>query len=192
MDISQSGLNPGFLVGGYINGLQTSASLGTGEYFIIEGDEYNSSCLDKTSKLIYYKPDCLIVNNIEFDHAEIFDSLDQIQSVFHYAVSNINPNGVLFASANDANVVSLINDCTVDCVSVFSDKGWNIVDLPIDNGHFGFTANYGNKSIKVCSQMLGYHNQKNITMALAVADYYNIPIDTIQKAILSFPKVAEE
>jgi UDP-N-acetylmuramate: L-alanyl-gamma-D-glutamyl-meso-diaminopimelate ligase len=99
-----SGLNPGFLIGGIPNNLGQGARFTDGEWFIIEGDEYDTSFFDKRSKFVHYLPEVGIINNLEFDHADIFDDLKTIQRSFSHFIRLIPRNGLLVANGDDPHI----------------------------------------------------------------------------------------
>ena len=102
------GIDVGFLVGGVSDSFKNSARLGTSEFFVIESDEYDSAFFDKRSKFIHYHPDTFIINNIEFDHADIFDDLSDILKQFHHAIRTVPANGNILFHDGDENIMSLI------------------------------------------------------------------------------------
>src|SRR5690606_33175257 len=109
--LQQAGMKPGYLIGGVpmnseAGDFQTSADLGDKPFFVIEADEYDSAFFDKRSKFVHYRPRTAILNNLEFDHADIFDSVADIQKQFHHLVRTIPSNGKIIYPAND----SYLND----------------------------------------------------------------------------------
>ena len=103
------GKDIGFLVGGISDNISGSASLGTDEIFVIEADEYDSAFFDKRSKFMHYSPSTLIINNIEFDHADIFDDLKDIKRQFHHLLKIIPSSGNIIYFNNDSNTQDVIN-----------------------------------------------------------------------------------
>ena len=95
----EAGIDVGFLIGGVCNNLEHSAHLGSDDIFVIEADEYDSAFFDKRSKFIHYNPSTLIVNNIEFDHADIFSNLTEIQKQFHHILKIMPKTGVVLVLA---------------------------------------------------------------------------------------------
>ncbi len=100
--LHQAGLQPGFLIGGVATDFNTSACLGQGEWFVIEADEYDSAFFDKRPKFIHYRPEVAILNNLEFDHADIYADLPAIQQQFHYFLRTIPSNGLVIKPRDDA------------------------------------------------------------------------------------------
>src|SRR5688572_9396983 len=104
-----NGLKPGFLIGGIPNNLGQGARFTESEWFIIEGDEYDTAFFDKRSKFVHYLPELVIINNVEFDHADIFENLAVIQTSFKRLINLVPRNGLLFANGDDANISGLLN-----------------------------------------------------------------------------------
>lgn len=104
-----NGLNPSYLIGGIPNNLKQGARFTEGEWFIIEGDEYDTAFFDKRSKFVHYLPEVAIVNNLEFDHADIFENLGAIQTAFKRLITLIPRNGLLLANGDDPNLAPLLN-----------------------------------------------------------------------------------
>jgi UDP-N-acetylmuramate: L-alanyl-gamma-D-glutamyl-meso-diaminopimelate ligase len=102
------GLEPGFLIGGVPENFGISARIGQSPYFVIEADEYDSAFFDKRSKFVHYRPRTLILNNLEFDHADIFENLDAIKKQFHHLVRTVPSNGLVLSTAAEANMESVL------------------------------------------------------------------------------------
>ncbi len=107
--LQYAGLNPGYLIGGVAKNFICSANLGDGNFFVIEGDEYDCAFFDKRSKFIHYRPKTLIINNIEFDHADIFPDLQSIILQFHYLLRLIPSSGIIIFNQQDNNIEKLLN-----------------------------------------------------------------------------------
>src|SRR3954470_597199 len=110
-----NGYNPSYLIGGIPNNLGQGARFTESEWFIIEGDEYDTAFFDKRSKFVHYLPEVAVINNLEFDHADIFDNLDAIKTSFKHFIRLIPRNGQLFANGDDPNIAPLldVNYCPV-------------------------------------------------------------------------------
>ncbi len=104
-----NGLNPSYLIGGIPNNLGQGARFTDSEWFIIEGDEYDTAFFDKRSKFVHYLPEVAIINNLEFDHADIFESLEPIKTAFKHFIRLVPRNGLLLANGDDANLAPLLN-----------------------------------------------------------------------------------
>src|SRR5690349_2130139 len=104
-----NGLNPSFLIGGIPNNFSQGARFTESEWFIIEGDEYDTAFFDKRSKFVHYLPEVAIINNLEFDHADIFADLEAIKTSFKHFIRLVPRNGLLLANGDDANLAELLN-----------------------------------------------------------------------------------
>jgi UDP-N-acetylmuramate: L-alanyl-gamma-D-glutamyl-meso-diaminopimelate ligase len=102
--LEANNFSPTFLIGGVAKNFQTSAQIGTGKYFVIEGDEYDCAFFDKRPKFIHYLPNYLVINNIEFDHADIYQDINQIKDGFHKLIRTLPENGLIVANGDDHNV----------------------------------------------------------------------------------------
>jgi len=153
----------GYLVGGVAQDLEGSAKLGKGEYFIIEADEYDSAFFDKRSKFIHYSPNTLIINNIEFDHADIFSDIDEIYKQFHHLVRIIPNNGNIIFHSDDKDVGKLIqmgcwsNLFSLGEESISYNHQENIIST--DNNHFPVDK----------LPFFGRHNYQNAVAAMHAA-----------------------
>ena len=106
--LEYAGLDPGFLVGGVPSNFGISARLGGSKYFVVEADEYDTAFFDKRAKFVHYRPRTLIVNNIEFDHADIYSDIDAILWQFHQLLRTVPGNGLIVANGKDANIERLL------------------------------------------------------------------------------------
>src|SRR5437879_6884436 len=107
--LERTGLNPGFLIGGVPMNFGVSARLADSAFFVIEGDEYDTAFFDKRSKFVHYLPETGIINNLEFDHADIFKDLEAIQTSFKHFIRLIPRNGLLLGNGDDTNMAPLLN-----------------------------------------------------------------------------------
>ena len=153
----------GYLVGGVAQDLEGSAKLGKGEYFIIEADEYDSAFFDKRSKFIHYSPNTLIINNIEFDHADIFSDVDEIYKQFHHLVRIIPNNGNIIFHSDDKDVGKLIQmGCWSNLFSLGEESiSYNHQEnvISADNNHFPVDK----------LPFFGSHNYQNAVAAMHAA-----------------------
>ena len=107
--LEHNGLNPSFLIGGIPNNLGQGARFTESDWFVLEGDEYDTAFFDKRSKFVHYLPEAVVINNLEFDHADIFSSLNEIQTAFQRLINIIPRNGLLLANGDESNLKPLIN-----------------------------------------------------------------------------------
>ena len=125
------GSNPVTLIGGVAQNFARSAALGGGELFVIEADEYDTAFFDKRSKFVHYRPEILIINNIEFDHADIFPDLDAIETQFHHLIRTVPANGQILSHAGDKTIDAVVERGCWTPVSRFgfdNDTDWNLCE----------------------------------------------------------------
>src|SRR6266404_2415332 len=128
-----AGLEPGFLIGGIPNNFGCGARAAQGKHFVIEGDEYDTAFFDKRSKFVHYRPDVAIINNLEFDHADIFENVAAIQTAFKRFINLIPRNGQLLANGDDPNLAPLLNvtHCPVKRFGLGEDNAWRAYNLAL-------------------------------------------------------------
>ena len=179
-----SGLNPGFLIGGIPNNLGQGARFTDSEWFIIEGDEYDTAFFDKRSKFVHYLPEVAVLNNLEFDHADIFDDLAAIQKSFSHFIRLIPRNGLLLANGDDPNLAPLIGvtHCPVKRFGLGADNAVQAFNLK-----FGATATeFEIPSFKFHLNLVGELNVRNALAVVACAKHCGIQNKQIQSAFDSF------
>src|SRR5215468_8204869 len=120
--MEKTGSKPGYLIGGIPKNFGEGARLNDSKYFVLEGDEYDTAFFDKRSKFVHYLPELVIVNNIEFDHADIFNSLDEIKLSFRRLLNIVPQNGMVLVNGDDANCVEVAKDCLAQMIEVGSSK----------------------------------------------------------------------
>ena len=189
---TEAGLDPSYIVGGVPIGWQTGARLGSDELFILEGDEYDSAFFDKRAKFLHYLPDTVVINNIEFDHADIYDSLDEIELAFRRLVNIIPENGLLIGPADDARVQALASRafCPVHTLGTSPDARWSVRDVSSDPGGTSFDLyELGEHRARLMIGQLGMHNVRNTVAVVAVARRYGISWPDLARSLKSFPGV---
>jgi len=163
------GMDPGYLIGGIPIGFDRSSNIGKDPFFIVEADEYDTAFFDKRSKFIHYKPDVLLINNIEFDHVDIFDDIDRIIWQFHQLLRTLSPQSTIIANADDINIQKLFSLGVWSEIDYFAAskgraKKWTCILN--DNGQYNLSLK--GKSIgPINSKLFGKHNMQNITAAIA-------------------------
>ena len=188
--LTQAGLQPGFLVGGVALNFGVSARLGTGNPFVIEADEYDTAFFDKRSKFVHYRPRTAILNNLEFDHADIFQDLAAIEQQFHHLVRTVPSQGRLVVNGLEASLKRVLaQGCWSETVL------FGKIALP----HDGFTADGAPNVFKVLKagvavadvhwKLGGVHNQLNALAAIAAAEHIGVPPTTAAEALASFQNV---
>jgi UDP-N-acetylmuramate: L-alanyl-gamma-D-glutamyl-meso-diaminopimelate ligase len=179
-----NGLNPNFLIGGIPPNLGRGARFTDSEWFILEGDEYDTAFFDKRSKFVHYLPEVAVLNNLEFDHADIFPDLSAIQASFGHFIRLIPRNGMLLANGDDANLASLIqvNHCPV--------KRFGLED---SNAVHAFNVRYGPTatefeipSFKFHLNLVGELNLRNALAVIACAKHCGFKNHQIQAAFDTF------
>jgi UDP-N-acetylmuramate: L-alanyl-gamma-D-glutamyl-meso-diaminopimelate ligase len=182
-----NGLRPGFLIGGIPNNFGEGARFTESPWFVIEGDEYDTAFFDKRSKFVHYLPEVVIVNNLEFDHADIFENLGTIQTSFRRLINLIPRNGQLLANGDDSNLAPLlqITHCPVKRFG-----------LGADNSVQGFNLRYGPTasefeipSFKFHLNLVGEINVRNALAVIACAKHCGLSNKQIQSAFDTFKGV---
>jgi UDP-N-acetylmuramate: L-alanyl-gamma-D-glutamyl-meso-diaminopimelate ligase len=184
----QAGLNPGFLIGGIAKDLQRGASFPDAQYFILEGDEYDTAFFDKRSKFLHYLPETSVINNIEFDHADIFHDLEEIKASFRRLVNIVPQSGRFFINADDPNCREVTEKAFAPVMTVgLSEKAhYRLEDIQYHQS--GSRFRIGKDRLEI--SLIGEFNVRNAGMATAVALAHGINLTTIQKALRSFQGVA--
>ena len=176
------GMDPGYLIGGIPVGFDRSSNIGTDSYFILEADEYDTAFFDKRSKFIHYKPDALLINNIEFDHVDIFDDVDQIILQFHQLLRTLSSQSKIIANGDDMNIQKLFALgvwSEVDCFGVSGVETQNWKCFLDENDQYNLYQK-GKKLGPIDSKLFGKHNMLNITAAIATLSNFGInPIEQI-------------
>jgi UDP-N-acetylmuramate: L-alanyl-gamma-D-glutamyl-meso-diaminopimelate ligase len=165
--LEAEGLNPGFLVGGIPENFGVSARLGGHEYFVIEADEYDTAFFDKRSKFVHYRPKTLIINNIEFDHADIFADLAAIRREFHHLVRIVPNHGLIIALEGDPEIVKVLQMGCWTPVEHFGGENSRWQARPLQDDYSEFEILLDNQPGGIMRwDLIGQHNANN---ALAVA-----------------------
>ena len=188
--LEQAGLAPGFLIGGVPVNFGISARLGEGRYFVVEADEYDSAFFDKRSKFVHYRPDTLVINNLEYDHADIFADLAEIETQFHHLIRCIPGDGAIIRGEGDAidrvlarGVWSAVS--TVTAASETTTAGWSWRSGPAPENVFTITTPEG-QAYPLRWPLIGAHNAANATAAVAAAAQVGVdPADAVN-ALASF------
>ena len=184
-----AGENPGFLVGGVPFGFEGSARLGSGP-FVVEADEYDSAFFDKRSKFVHYKPKTLVINNLEFDHADIFDDLAAIQTQFHHLIRCVPSSGKIVAGAGEAidGVLSRGVWTPVERMGSSDTNTWSVDALTKSYSQLSVQAPHGECCEFVWS-LIGRHNAENALSAIAAAFDVGVPVHVSCEALSQFQGV---
>jgi UDP-N-acetylmuramate: L-alanyl-gamma-D-glutamyl-meso-diaminopimelate ligase len=187
-----AGLNPGFLIGGVPNNFGISARLGESPFFVIEADEYDTAFFDKRSKFVHYRPRTLILNNLEYDHADIFPDLASIQRQFHHLLRIVPGNGLLLVNANEANLSEVLDmGCwtPIETISAGTFPArWQVRPIEADGSCFDVLLD-GESQGEVRWSQLGEHNMHNALSAIAAARHAGVPVAQSIEALCQFSGV---
>ena len=194
--LEYAGLKPGFLIGGAVNNFDYSARLGETPFFVIEADEYDTAFFDKRSKFVHYSPRTLILNNLEFDHADIFRDLEDIQRQFRHLLKLMPATGQMIINADDKNLSALHEEaqwCEKEFFGLKSvndqPQGWQLLTGKQDANDLNqdalcFTLD-GQAYAGELSQP-GQHNQMNALAAMAAARHVGVTPDIALAALQEF------
>jgi UDP-N-acetylmuramate: L-alanyl-gamma-D-glutamyl-meso-diaminopimelate ligase len=189
--LEDAGLDPGFLIGGIPSNFGVSARFGAGTYFVVEADEYDTAFFDKRAKFVHYKPRTLILNNLEFDHADIYQDLDAILWQFHQLLRTVPERGRIIANASDENLRKLID---MGCWTPVEDFGldesadWRAAFADTSERRIRVTRQGGTPN-ESRWQLGGSHNLENALAAIAAARSAGIPVEQAVEAMSRFEGV---
>ena len=188
--LEYSNLQPGFLIGGLTQNFNTSARLGESPFFVIEADEYDTAFFDKRSKFVHYHPRTLVLNNLEFDHADIFNSLDDIKRQFHHLLRIVPSNGLVITNQQDENLQPVLQmGCWSEIKSFGMDQQNNKSSLAVNQHNNKVIDNIGNKTYSLELSSPGLFNQLNASAALLAAQHAGVPLETGIQALKQFQGV---
>ena len=182
--LEHNGLNPSFLIGGIPNNLGQGARFTDSEWCVLEGDEYDTAFFDKRSKFVHYLPEAVVINNLEFDHADIFGSLAEIQTSFQRLINIIPRNGLLLANGDEPNLLPLtgVGHCPVRHFGLGNDCDAQADQLLFSES--GSTFRLGSAQFRI--PMIGELNVRNALAALLMARYAGLSDEQIQAGFDTF------
>ncbi|MHB8404649.1 MAG: UDP-N-acetylmuramate:L-alanyl-gamma-D-glutamyl-meso-diaminopimelate ligase [Gammaproteobacteria bacterium] len=185
-----AGLNPGFLIGGIPKDFGVSARAGGGRLFVVEADEYDTAFFDKGSKFLHYHPRILILNNLEYDHADIFPDLASIETQFQYLLRTVPGNGLIVANGADTNLQRVLKQGCWTPLETFAlaEADWTAKHVSGDGGTFNVTHR-GKIAAMVEWEMLGLHNVQNALAAIAAAHHVGVEPRQAAEALIRFQGV---
>jgi len=185
--LSQAGMEPGFLLGGIAQNFNASAHLGKGEWFVIEADEYDSAFFDKRPKFMHYYPQVALLNNLEFDHADIYNSVEEIALQFHYLLRLIPAEGHVIARAGSSALQSAIDRGIYSGLSRFAPRSETDCEWQWEYAN-GFMTVLQNGEVigEFTPPLAGAANRDNITGAFAAAFAAGVSKDQLVKSIEGF------
>jgi UDP-N-acetylmuramate: L-alanyl-gamma-D-glutamyl-meso-diaminopimelate ligase len=189
--LEDAGLAPGFLIGGVPDNFGISARIGESPFFVIEADEYDSAFFDKRSKFVHYRPRTLILNNLEFDHADIFDDLNAIKRQFHHLIRTVPSNGLVLSKAAEANMASVLEmGCWSEQQFIGNAQKSTWQAEPIKSDCSQFNVLYKKQSVGIVKwSLIGEHNMDNALMAIAAAHHAGVQLKDAVDALASFKNV---
>lgn len=181
--LEHAGLNPGFLIGGVPQNFGVSARITESPFFVIEADEYDTAFFDKRSKFVHYHPRTAILNNLEFDHADIFPDLKAIETQFHHLVRTVPGNGLVVSNGREASLQRVIErGCWTPLEKFGCEDGWSIDE---DDA----VSLKGQLQGKLQWGLIGEHNRMNALAALAAARHAGVPVAQGLAALAEFKNV---
>lgn len=188
--LDDNGFDPGFLIGGVADNFGVSARLGSSDFFVIEADEYDTAFFDKRSKFVHYRPHTLVINNLEFDHADIFADLAAIQTQFHHLVRTIPGIGQIIYPADTPSIDAVLaQGCWTPCQTLGFDVSadWQVRLINPDGSHF--EIRHQHSQAEVNWSLLGQHNVMNAVAAIAAAHHVGVQLHDAAAALNRFAGV---
>src|SRR5947208_1277701 len=186
--LTSAGLEPSYVVGGIPRNLEQGACLNDSRHFVIEGDEYDTAFFDKRSKFVHYLPELVIVNNIEFDHADIFNNIDEIKLSFKRLLNIVPQNGMILVNGDDRNCVEVAKDCLAQMVEVGFSKNCAQRIRDVAFSASGSRFKLGDEVFQI--PLVGEFNVRNAAMAATAARFYDVPKEKIDNAFKTFSGIA--
>jgi len=186
--LEHAGMQPGYLIGGIPANFGESARLGKAPFFVVEADEYDTAFFDKRSKFVHYRPRTVVLNNLEFDHADIFDDLEAIKRQFHHLVRIVPSQGLLLVNQEEPNLKEVLQrGCWTPQESFSSRKAadWSVTKVASNGANFEL-LDPDNKPHQLNWELLGEHNRANALAAIAAARHAGIPVAQAVAALAQF------
>ncbi len=185
--LEANGLQPGFLIGGVPMNFGVSARMGAGKTFTIEADEYDTAFFDKRSKFVHYRPRTAILNNLEFDHADIFDDLAAIERQFHHLIRTVPPSGRVVSNGLEESLDRVLHQGLWSELRTF---GAAVSDFTaVGEPHAFDVLNQGKPAGRVEWALSGVHNQLNALAAIAAAEHVGVAPADAARALATFENV---
>ena len=186
--LNDNGLNPNLMIGGIPLDIGEGGRFTESEFFVIEGDEYDTAFFDKRSKFVHYMPEIVVVNNIEFDHADIFNNIEEIKLSFKRMLNIVPENGIVFVNGDDHDAVEVTENCRAPVIKVGANDD---CDFKIENLNLeSFNSSFSIKENSYQLPMDGEFNVRNAAMAIAVSDFLNIDQQNIIESVSKFSGIA--
>ncbi|MFK7794572.1 MAG: UDP-N-acetylmuramate:L-alanyl-gamma-D-glutamyl-meso-diaminopimelate ligase [Gammaproteobacteria bacterium] len=189
--LEHAGMQPGFLIGGVPNDFGVSARIGDKPFFVIEADEYDTAFFDKRSKFVHYQPRTLIINNIEFDHADIFRDLQDVQKQFHHVIKILPQLGKLIFNGDDENIQQVLDQglwSENESFGVKASNYWHLANVHDKKNPYKISTQ-GGKRYEGRLSLLGEHNALNAMAAISAARHAGVSVEHSLKALSNFTGV---
>ncbi len=172
--LEDAGLAPGFLIGGVPRNFGLSARMGKAPFFVVEADEYDTAFFDKRSKFVHYRPRTVVLNNLEYDHADIFPDIEAIERQFHHLLRTVPGNGLIIAPDDDPHIAKVLNMGCWTPLEPIAKTGWHArLNTPDSSDFEVFFGNDGQGRVQW--DLLGQHNMRNALAAIAAARHAGVP-----------------
>ncbi|WP_404400289.1 UDP-N-acetylmuramate:L-alanyl-gamma-D-glutamyl-meso-diaminopimelate ligase [Idiomarina seosinensis] len=185
--LETAGYNPGFMIGGVPTNFSVSARLTDSDFFVIEADEYDTAFFDKRSKFVHYSPDTLVINNLEFDHADIFPDLAAIQRQFSHLLRVVPNHGQVIVPDGNTAINEVVDcGCWSEVITVGDSGNWQYDKTRNDGSGFSLKSLTDDQSAEVQWSLLGDHNVSNGVMAMLAARHVGIDVATSAAALATF------
>lgn len=187
--LETAGLSPSFLVGGILRDFNSSFQIGSGDYMVIEGDEYDTAFFDKGPKFMHYDPHITIMTGVEFDHADIFRDIDHIREIFSNFVRKIEPTSHIIACMEDENLNLILEGCATKIETYGQGGDWQFSDHSQRSGRTQARIQGPDRRFDIETGLVGRHNLMNTLACIAVAKKIGISDTLVQKALATFSGV---
>lgn len=192
--LEYAGKDPSFLIGGIPKNFEQGYKVGKSELFVVEGDEYDSAFFDKSAKFFHYLPHVLVVNNIEFDHADIYDNLDQIKLAFRRLINLVPRNGLLLANNEEANVMELAPKAfsRIQTFGTDTNAYWRADNIQFFEDHTSFDiVKQGTFFCSVSVQLTGFHNVRNVLAAAGAVHFFGLTPEQMMHGLPLFRNIVK-
>ena len=186
--LDYAGLEPGFVIGGMPGNFEVSSRLGSGPHIVVEADEYDTAFFDKRAKFVHYRPRTLVMNNLEFDHADIYPDLAAIQRQFHHLVRTVPGNGGIFTRAGDEALEAVLAQGCWTPVERLGGDDWGVTEVAADGSRFA-VHRAGRPVGTVAWSIRGRFNVDNALAAIAAAAHAGVPPALCCEALAGFAGV---
>ncbi|MFO7665978.1 MAG: UDP-N-acetylmuramate:L-alanyl-gamma-D-glutamyl-meso-diaminopimelate ligase [Desulfobacterales bacterium] len=185
----KAGLDPSFMIGGIVRNFKSNYRIGKGDYFVVEGDEYDTAFFDKGPKFLHFDPSVTVLTSIEFDHADIFRDLDHVKDAFRRMIAKIAPGNLLMAYDGDDNIGSLISsgNCRIENYGKNRGSAWKPGNVQVKPPWTSFEVIKNGRVFGTFrTKLVGEHNLLNALSVIAVADHLSVPASAIYEALETF------